>query len=360
MYIYSYLQRIRIILFFCGCLFFILSGKLYSYDYQYYFDKYEVEIEESPHIDLTFPIRAQPNLSQDITDLSYRVHEVLPFEEDKKADMYLVYPLHGIVVPILQPTQDDRERIRTNEPFNHFTYLERWALHYYGNSPDKQSGNMVVAAHSSFKKEDSGRYKTIFQALPISRAGEHIFVYIKNDTWTYDLYDYIIEVSFETDKYNVSILEAENDDDYTLTTYGCYTIWTSEDRRVNKAYLQKKWNNHSSLQEHTAAPEKESRKEIQKQSEIKNWEHMSPDISVKTTHIAQPHIITRLLIEQQISSIYVSLLKQLKFQPAIIHRFIELIDEKIHSLNQGSSPNLEKIYMFTYLKQKLEADYSRK
>lgn len=66
---------------------------------------------KSSAIDSKYPTRAtfDPNLTH--TDLSYWVNTVLPYEKDRSAEAYLVYPKYGIVVPILKPTSADQQRI---------------------------------------------------------------------------------------------------------------------------------------------------------------------------------------------------------------------------------------------------------
>jgi sortase (surface protein transpeptidase) len=110
---------------------------------------------------------------------------------------------------------------------------------------------MVIAAHSSFKKEDPGTYKTVFQTLPISDPGDKIFVYRKNSTNAYDLYTYQITDSFRTDKKNTKILAQTTQP--TLTTYGCYAIGSNEERRVNQAQLISTTKSHGYTTQHTQA-----------------------------------------------------------------------------------------------------------
>lgn len=98
---------------------------------------------------------------------------------------------------------------------------------------------MVIAAHSSFSKEKPGRYKTIFQALPITRIHDKVFYYEKNAQGSYDFYEYTITNSFETVKTDVAIL-GQNVTKETLTTYGCYKIGTNDKRWVNVGELTKR------------------------------------------------------------------------------------------------------------------------
>lgn len=222
----------------------------------YYFKKYAVEFVYSPAVETAFPSWAVPDAQQEKTDLNYWVNDVLPFTQDKHANRYLVYPKSGIVLPILVPTADDAAKIKNGEVFNHYPYLEQGGLFYYGSAPSEGKGNMVIAAHSSFGKDKAGRYKTIFQALPITRIGDKVFYYEKNSAGSFDLYEYTITDSFETDKTNVSILKQNNSIE-TLTTYGCYKIGTNDARWVNVATLSKKSSAFVSLtpgQQHTSAP----------------------------------------------------------------------------------------------------------
>ncbi len=208
-------------------------------DYKYYFDLYGVEVVTNPGVETAFPTWAKPNPDQNITDLAYWVDDVLPFAEDRNADKYIVYPKHGVIVPVLTPSASDQKLIDKWEMFNHFPYLEKGALHYFWYDAHQGYGNMVIAWHSSYNKNSAGRYKTTFQVLPISKPGEKIFIYLKNTKGTYDFFEYTITDSFRTNRFNVSIME-HTPNEYTLTTYGCYIIGSNEERWVNKATLTSK------------------------------------------------------------------------------------------------------------------------
>lgn len=100
-------------------------------DYKYYFDAYGIEVLNAPGVEITYPTRAKPNPEQNITDLSYWVNEVLPYAQDRNASKYIVYPKHGIVVPVLTPNANDQVLIDQGEMFDHYPYLEKGALHYF-------------------------------------------------------------------------------------------------------------------------------------------------------------------------------------------------------------------------------------
>ena len=219
--------------------------------YEYFFDTYDVRVIQNSNAEMTYPDRFVPNMEQNITDLSYWI-DILPFAEDKNRNGYVVYPRHGMIVPLDQTSSHDDNLIQNGKAFDHYPYLEDGALHYRGKGPTEWNGNMVIAAHSSYEKQEPGRYKTVFQGLPISQPGDHIFVYQKNTQWTYDMYDYVIYSSFETDKYDTSVL-AQSTNKKTLTTYWCYEIWVNDKRWINQANLHREIKN-ISLQEKNNPP----------------------------------------------------------------------------------------------------------
>jgi hypothetical protein len=105
---------------------------------------------------------------------------------------------------------------------------------------------MVVAAHSSFKSSLAGRYPTVFQVLPITTPGDKIFVYTRNKQDSFDFHEYTVTASYQTEKYNTSVLDQATDRP-KLTTYGCFPLGTNDERRVNEAYLSNSIIAHSSL-----------------------------------------------------------------------------------------------------------------
>lgn len=201
------------------------------------FSNNNIQIVQSDDVDTEYPIRANPTSTGADIWLKYRIDNILPYQEDKNRDAYLVYPKAGVIVPVSKISAEDNALINKGESFDHLKYLENWALWYYWDSPSITKWNMVIAAHSSYYKSAPWHYKTIFQALPISNEWDIIQYFEKNSEWNYDLYEYTITSSFQTWKYNTGILEYPNDDKYHLTTYWCYPLWTDTNRRVNQSIL---------------------------------------------------------------------------------------------------------------------------
>lgn len=215
----------------------------------YLFSLNNIEVIPSDNVSYEYPTWAKMDPEMQKTSLAYWVKKVLPYSQDRNKSAYLVYPKAGIVVPVLNPSQTDATLIKQWKAFNHYPYLENGALHYFGIWPSAWAGNMSIAAHSSYVKQDTGRYKTVFQALVITNPGDTVWYFEKNSKWTFDRYEYEVLQSYETDKNNVSILWYDGDGKSYLTTYWCYPIWSNAKRWVNKAVLKDITLEHSSLDE---------------------------------------------------------------------------------------------------------------
>lgn len=204
----------------------------------YLFSLNNIEVIPSDNVSYEYPTWAKMNPEMTQTSLAYWVKKVLPYAQDRNKNAYLVYPKAGIVVPVLEPSAGDAALINQWKAFNHYPYLQNGSLHYFGTSPSAGNGNMSIAAHSSYLKKDVGRYKTVFQALPITNKWDTVWYFEKNSRGAYDRYTYEITDSYETDKYNVSILAYNNDGKSYLTTYWCYPIGSNEGRWVNRGILK--------------------------------------------------------------------------------------------------------------------------
>ncbi len=237
---------------------------------------YVINSVSVPWVDTTYPTRATPNLDESITDLDYRI-KTLPYDLDKSAAWYVVYPKTWVTVPLVRPDTNDVEKIKVWEIFNHYKYLEDGALHYVWDAPDQWIWNMVLAVHSSYLKNDPGRYKTAGQVAPLSTIGDKVFVYLADTKWQYTLYIYTIKRSEEIPETAVDILK-QDVTEKSLTLFTCYPIGTADARRVNQAVLtetlsesewSKNWWNEENA--HQTAPVK-NEAIVKKEQTIKNKE----------------------------------------------------------------------------------------
>lgn len=194
----------------------------------------QIEVIRWANRTVDYPERAKPDIDYKNQNIEYRMNEVLPYDEDRNKDAYIVYPKLGVIVPVLTINEEDKKLVREKKWFDHYKYLEWWSLHYVWNSPSQWDGNMVIAGHSSFFANDPGKYKTAFQAVALSDIGDNIRYYEKDSEWNYDRYDYIIDTIDQVSTKDTSILYPKNMWK-ELTTYTCYPFWSTANRKFNKA-----------------------------------------------------------------------------------------------------------------------------
>ncbi len=230
----------------CMCLFNIaLSGLGFAAYPEFIKDiiqEKSIEIIEGDDRQIEYPVWAKPDLEYQHIELSYWVQEVLPYKSDKNNSAYLVYPKMGIVLPVRGLTNQDKQSIINRQGFDHFKYLQEGILHYVGYSPSQGVGNMVIAWHSAYFSDDLGRYKTAFQAVIFTNKGDIVWYFEKQSDGSYTRYEYEVTDSKKVQTTDTSILFPTKDIKQ-LTTYTCYPIGSSLERRYNKADLisEKKW-----------------------------------------------------------------------------------------------------------------------
>lgn len=226
---------------------FLYIWSWFGIDYAKLLEQKEIQIIKSERIDTSFHLQPllNSNTHWSAPDLSTLVSVKLPDSKDHFADAYMYFPTVEILVPIVSPSKEDKEKIFLWKSFNHFPYLENWAVHYFWDSPTRWNGNMVLAAHSSFKKSDLWRRKTIWQAFALLDIWDEIHYYEKINSKDYDFYQYRVEESFVTTPDDISILK--NTREATLTAYTCRPFWTIENRLVIHAEMIARYENHEKL-----------------------------------------------------------------------------------------------------------------
>ena len=210
-------------------------------------------IKENDDLELEAPGWARPSSRQDI---KYWKDEVLPFNQDKNADEYVVIPTIGVIAPInhIPEYSDDYDDIVADGTqikdlsyawwTNYLEYLDAGLVQYPATLPiglrDNRGieyiWNSVIFGHSSYWKDDNGRYKTIFGLLPTLDRWEEVWVYKRVGT-EYYLRKYMITKSYETIPNDVSILLQENYDTQGLTLFTCTPIWGIEGRWIIESEL---------------------------------------------------------------------------------------------------------------------------
>jgi LPXTG-site transpeptidase (sortase) family protein len=76
----------------------------------------------------------------------------------------------------------------------------------------------VIFGHSSYYKNDNGRYKTHFQKIIELEEGEEVWVYKKSENGEYIKYRYKTTKSYEVKANDVSVLDPGIGKNLTLFT----------------------------------------------------------------------------------------------------------------------------------------------
>jgi LPXTG-site transpeptidase (sortase) family protein len=96
---------------------------------------------------------------------------------------------------------------------------------------------MVIAGHSSYYKDDPGRYHTIFSSLMLLKAGDEVRVYDKysdsKDLTAYVMHRYQVQQSYNTTPTDVQVLLPQ-EDLASVTLFTCTPIGGISGRRIVK------------------------------------------------------------------------------------------------------------------------------
>lgn len=326
---------------------------------------YVINSVSVPWVDTTYPTRATPNLDESITDVNYRI-QTLPYDQDKSAAWYVVYPKAWVTIPLVRPDDGDIKKIQVGELFNHYKYLEDGVLHYVWYSPDQWIWNMVLAVHSSYLKNDPWRYKTAGQVAPLSTVGDKVFVYLADTTWKYTLYIYTIKRSEEIPETAVDILK-QDVTEKSLTLFTCYPIGTTDARRVNQAVLTETLSEEqfqSWTKSHQSAPTTNQNASFTTQSAKKTTAPslLTSPATTKTKKITKsqkikPTFKERVIYRPVVYKTAMSLIKKVWFKRTNLQKVIDLIETKITWFENAlpKDPNAKnKIVLFMLTKEIIE------
>jgi len=230
---------------------------------QYYLDGFaakNVPVIADAGVQITIPSYIQPDLSQSNLDIDYWI-STLPAKYQSENE-YFIYPKAGIIIPIVNFSPADKRIVDQWLSVDHFTYLEKGAVHHRWKKPQQWKGNFTIAGHTSFEKDLPGDFKTNMQWIILADAWDTVLYVHKKDASTWERYIYTVTQSFETTADNVSILLDNPQVEHELTVYGCSPIGTTEKRRVMKSTLQSvdtvAIDNNVKQAVHGSAPDKQS------------------------------------------------------------------------------------------------------
>gem|GEM_PF-3771756 len=129
------------------------------------FKKAEIQVIQDDAMEIQPVDRIDLSADANNTDLSYWL-EKLPDEHKQRKEYILI---GKTIIPLINPTQEDREAIDQGKLVEYHHYLENGAFRHYGKKPREGNGNMVFAAHSSWYKHIQSDFKTIGQAILLAK-----------------------------------------------------------------------------------------------------------------------------------------------------------------------------------------------
>jgi LPXTG-site transpeptidase (sortase) family protein len=166
-------------------------------------------------------------------------------EFDGNAARYIVIPSIGIVTPVYGmsdtdvATRDaDIDTLVSGWEIRVNPYLKDGVLHYPRSATPGETGNMIVAGHSSYWKSDDGRYKTVFGNLMEMDTGEQVWVYERWDGGKYTRYVYRVTASYNTDPKDVNVLLPDGDKKI-ITLFTCTPVWGLSGRWIIRGEMVK-------------------------------------------------------------------------------------------------------------------------
>jgi hypothetical protein len=154
---------------------------------------------EWPGLEREVPYRLSPhdgdNAPRDITYWK----NILPYEEDRYADLYMVIPQLWVVTPIQQILSDsaDWSHMLNWREIGINKYLQGGIIEYAWSAKPGYLGKRIDFWHSNYLASDSGRYKTIFANLMWLDPGDEVWYFVRNGD-NYDLHIYDVTASYPT------------------------------------------------------------------------------------------------------------------------------------------------------------------
>jgi hypothetical protein len=196
-------------------------------------NKNQGKVFTSAKVDTSIPSWFKPSTNK---DLKYRL-QVLPYEEHRYHDQYLVIPAMGLVAPIIEvdKNSDDYKNTLKGKAVKYDKYLEDGPVHYPGTASIGSTGNTFLFGHSNNWHSEPGDFKTIFRLTYNLEIGDKIWAYKKvNGKWMF--YEYTVTVSQKIGADETWSLLAEKNKK-TITLSSCRPIGTARDRWMNRATL---------------------------------------------------------------------------------------------------------------------------
>ena len=128
--------------------------------------KWVVTIESSA-IEWESPEWFTPFSLADAPDTLDYWKSILPYEQDKNEEWYIVIPTLWLISPVIfiPEGSEDYTRMTTWREIDINKYLPRWVMHYPATWLPGAIANPVIYWHSNYFAKNEGNYKSIFADL---------------------------------------------------------------------------------------------------------------------------------------------------------------------------------------------------
>lgn len=202
----------------------------YAYDYS---NKNQGKIFEHKLVDTSIPDRFKPS---DNKDINYWL-KVLPYEEYRYHNQYIVIPSMGLVAPIveLDKSADDYKKALKWKDFDYNKYLVGGPTIYPGTASIGTEWNTFIFGHSNYWKNKPGSFKNIFRLTYNLEIGDKIRVYKKMGGKRV-FFEYTVSISkLIWAKETWTLLPEKGK--ITLSLSACRPIGTAQKRWFNRAEL---------------------------------------------------------------------------------------------------------------------------
>ncbi|HMY81035.1 MAG TPA: sortase [Candidatus Absconditabacterales bacterium] len=200
-------------------------------------NKNQGKVITSPKVDTSIPSWFKPMNSNNLNDWL----AILPPElhHYKDANQFMVIPAMGMITPIVEipSSSSDYLNATKGKNFDYNKYLVDGPTIFPGTAPVGTPGNTFIFAHSNYRHDKPGNFKTIFRLTYNIEKGDTI-LYFKKQGSQRTMYTYEVIQSMLINETDVWIMLPEKGKTQ-LTLSACWPIGTAKQRWMNKANLIK-------------------------------------------------------------------------------------------------------------------------
>jgi LPXTG-site transpeptidase (sortase) family protein len=193
------------------------------------------KVYESAKVDTSIPKWFKPMDTENLNDWL----DILPpdLQKYRSQTQFMAIPAMGLFTPIveLDPQSKDYKIATKGGEFDYNKYLVGGPTIYPGTASVGNPGNTFIFAHSNFRNDKPGDFKTIFRLTYNIQKGDSI-LYYKKISWQRKQYTYQVTQSMLVNETDIRVMLPEKNKQ-ELTLSACRPIGTAKQRWINRATL---------------------------------------------------------------------------------------------------------------------------